>query len=369
MTASAAERHEVRRISIIAPMLDESAHIDHFVEDVANQDFDGEVELIVADGGSTDGSVDLLRAAVGASRLPLVVLGNTRGWVSRGLNACIERADGDLIVRLDCHSRYPPDYLRRCAVAAEETGAEVVGGVISPEGRTLVERSVACAMDGPFGGIGFYRVLGGDAGLVERLAGAFGVRRPAGNHGPTRVNADTVTFGAFRSDVFARFGLFDEYLRRNQDDEFTLRIRSGGGRVVLDPTIRVFYRPRGSFRGVFRQYFEYGLWKVAVIRKHRHRPNPRSLAPIVFVTSLSLFAAAGIFSRRARLAAAGEVAVYGFLATAAGAAAIRRRNEPWSLLPIVLAVFPTFHVGYGLGMLRGVADAALPGRTVSPADS
>src|SRR6266511_6232998 len=106
MTASAAERHEVRRISIIAPMLDESAHMNHFVEDVANQDFDGEVELIVADGGSTDGSVDLLRAAVGASRVPLVVLGNTRGWVSRGLNACIERADGDLIVRLDCHSRY-----------------------------------------------------------------------------------------------------------------------------------------------------------------------------------------------------------------------------------------------------------------------
>src|SRR5215208_6559467 len=154
MTASAALRRAVRRVSIIAPMLDEAAHIGHFVDDVANQDYAGELELIVADGGSTDGSLELLRAAAADRGLPLTVLTTTRGWVSRGLNACIDRADGDLIVRLDCHSRYPVDYLRRCAVAAEETGADVVGGVIAPEGRTRVERSVACAMDGPFGGIG-----------------------------------------------------------------------------------------------------------------------------------------------------------------------------------------------------------------------
>src|SRR5215210_7625605 len=307
MTASAPQRRAVRRISIIAPMLNESAHIASFIEDVANQDFEGEVELIVADGGSTDGAIELLRAAAAERELPMIVLPDSPGWVSRGLNACIARADGDLIVPLDCHSRYPADYLRRCAVAAEETGAEVVGGLIDPDGRTRLERSVACAMDGAFGGIGFYRVFSGDAGPIDRVAASLGLRRPSGEQEAARVDADTVTFGAFRPDVFTRFGLFDESLRRNQDDEFTLRVRTGGGRVVLDPTIQVFYRPRGSLRGVFRQYYEYGLWKVPIIRKHRHRPNPRSLAPVVFVTSLSVLAIAAGFSRRARVAAAAEI--------------------------------------------------------------
>src|SRR4051794_3476693 len=102
MTAAVAHTRAIRRISIIAPMLNESAHLDHFVADVADQDFAGKIELIVADGGSTDGSLDLFRAAAGERALPLVVVPNTRGWVSQGLNACIERADGDLIVRLDC---------------------------------------------------------------------------------------------------------------------------------------------------------------------------------------------------------------------------------------------------------------------------
>ena len=104
MTASAPQRRAVRRISIIAPMLNESAHIASFIEDVANQDFEGEVELIVADGGSTDGAIELLRAAAAERELPMIVLPDSPGWVSRGLNACIARADGDLIVPLDCHS-------------------------------------------------------------------------------------------------------------------------------------------------------------------------------------------------------------------------------------------------------------------------
>jgi succinoglycan biosynthesis protein ExoA len=345
----------VERISIIVPMLNEASHIEQFVADVSAQDFQGEVELLVADGGSTDGSVERLKAAAERTGLAVRVLENTAGWVSHALNACVELAQGDLVVRLDCHSRYPADYLRRCAVAAEETDALVVGGVIVARGRTPLERAVACAMDSPFGGIGFYRVFTADGGLLRRMAGVFGLpwARPRARGADLRVETDTVTFGAFRPEAFQRAGLFDENLRRNQDDEFSLRLRNAGGRIVLDPSIQVYYTPRGSLRGVFRQYYEYGLWKVPVMRKHQQVPSPRSLVPLVFLASVALLGPLAVRNAAARRVFTAELGAYAALAVGFGALCVQRRSESWRLLPQVIAAFPTFHLGYGLGMLRG----------------
>jgi len=346
-------------VSIIAPMLNEAGQIERFVDDVADQDFAGDIEVIVADGGSTDGSVDRLKAAAERRGLTLTVLENPSSWVSQGLNACINRARGDLLVRLDCHSGYPPDYLRRCVLAAEEeSDALVVGGVIVAEGRTAMERAVACAMDSPFGGIGFYRLYTEDGRLLERLAGAFGLRSARNGQPAKRADSNTATFGAFRPEAFSRLGLFDESLRRNQDDEFNLRVRLAGGRIVLDPAIRVHYTPRGSLRGVFRQYYEYGLWKVPVMLKHRQLSSPRSFAPIVFVSTLVALAPAAVSSRAGRRVLAVELGAYAALALASAGISIRGRRESWSLLPRVVSVFPAFHSGYGIGMLRGWARAA-----------
>jgi succinoglycan biosynthesis protein ExoA len=333
-------------------MLNESEHVESFVADVAAQDVDAELEVIVSDGGSTDGSAELLRAASAARGIDVTLVENPAGWVSHGLNACIVRATGEVLVRLDCHSRYPPDYVRRCVEALEETGALVVGGVMVGRGRTPTERAVACAMDSPFGGIGFYRVFVSDGGPLRRVAGAFGLRG-APSTAPRRVESDTITYGAFRAEAFERAGLFDEALRRNQDDELNLRVRQAGGRVVLDPSVAVFYTPRGSLRAVFDQYFQYGFWKVAVMRKHRQAPGPRSLVPLAFVGSLALLAPAALRLPAARRALTGELGAYASFAFVAAAVATGRRGESWRLLPRVVAAFPMFHVGYGAGMLGG----------------
>jgi succinoglycan biosynthesis protein ExoA len=326
----------ISRISIIAPMRNEADHVESFVADVAAQDFDGPVELIVADGGSTDDSVPLLDAAARRAGVDLTIVPNPRRWVSQGLNACIPHASGDLLVRLDCHSRYPPDYLRLCAAAAEESDALAVGGIVVPAGRTPTERAVACAMDSPFGGIGWMR----------------------GTIGAMRRDSDILTYGAFRPEAFRRAGLFDETLLRNQDDEFTLRIRQTGGRVLLDSRIKVLYTPRGSYRDVFRQYFQYGYWKVAVMRKHRQVLSSRSLAPPALVASLAALVPLTAFVPVARWVLLGELAVYAGSAVLFGARSLRVRGEPLRLLPRVALIFPTFHVAYGLGLLWALVRTA-----------
>jgi succinoglycan biosynthesis protein ExoA len=322
---------QIRTISLVAPVRNEGDNVDHFIADLASQDFRGELEVLVADGNSTDDSADRLQRAARVAGLNLRILPNPAEWVSQGLNACIREARGDLIVRVDCHSRYPADYLRRCAELSEQTGAWNVGGRLVPMGTTPTERAVACAMDSPFGGIGWTRATGNGQGPVE---------------------TDTVTFGAFRPEAFARAGLFDESLVRNQDDEFNLRLRRAGGRIVLDPEITVMYRPRGSIRRVWRQYFEYGLWKVPVMVKHRRVLTLRSMAPPAFMLGTAVLLA-GIRYPAARRLLLLQWSVYGSAALLFGIRSLREREEPMELLPRVLAAFPAFHLGYGSGQLVG----------------
>jgi succinoglycan biosynthesis protein ExoA len=321
----------VRSITVIAPMLNEAAHIENLVADLAVQDFEGVVDLIVADGGSTDDSVSRLTAAAAREGIPLTVIDNPARWVSPGLNACIGRATGDLIVRMDCHTRYPADYLRLSATAAEETTAWNVGGVVIPAGRTPMERAVGCAMDSPFGGVHWTRHSGSSV----------------------RAEVDTVHCGAYRPEGFARAGLFDESLVRNQDDDLAFRLRQAGGTIVLDPAIHSHYVPRGSLRGVFRQYFEYGFWKTILVHKHRQVISGRSLAPPAFVTSIVVLASAALFFRVALWLLLVELVFYAVLAVVFAAATVRRHREAWKLVGRVLAILPTFHLAYGLGNISG----------------
>jgi hypothetical protein len=124
---------------------------------------------------------------------------------------------------------------------------------------------------------------------------------------------------------------------------------------VFDPAIKLYYTPRDSLQKVFVQYYRYGLWKVAAMAKHRRVLSGRSIVPVIFVGSLASLAAAAPRSRAARLALAGEVATYGFAAAAFAVESVRRRDEPWPLVPRVAAAFATFHVAHGLGQVHGWA--------------
>jgi succinoglycan biosynthesis protein ExoA len=323
----------IARVSIIVPMLNEEAQIEGLLADIAAQTFTGDLELLVADGGSTDRSVERLRAAAARHEVALTVIENPGRLIPHALNACVRRARGELIVRMDCRARFAPDYVARCIAAAEETGAWNVGGRTIPVGRTRTERAVGCATDSPFGGIGWTR-MGSTAGRVE---------------------VDTVYCGVFRRDVFDRVGLFDEALPRNEDEDLNFRIRRAGGQVILDSRINVLYTPKGSVAELFRQYSGYGQGKVDLMRKHGRLITLRSVVPLAFVGSLAVLAPVSIRSRRARAVLLAELSAYSGCALGFGLRAISRRRESLRLLPQVVVAFPVLHAGYGTGMLRGLA--------------
>lgn len=321
----------IARISLVIPMYNERDHVEALIGDIASQDWEGELQILVADGRSTDGCVELLLAAAGRAGLEVTVIDNPKRQQSAGLNLCIARADGDLIVRLDCHTRYERNLLTLLAKAAEETGAWNVGGTFAPRGRTVMERAVACAYDSPFGGTGWTR---------DQLR-------------DERVESDIVYYGAFRPIVFERAGMYDEELPVAEVEDLCRRIRDAGGTVVFDPAIRLYYTPRGSLRGVARQYYRYGLWKVAAMAKHRRVLSGRSMAPLLFVGSLGALAVVSHRRPAARRLLAAEVAAYATAATAFAVETTRRRGEPAALAPRVAAAFATFHLAHGTGQFHG----------------
>lgn len=320
----------MKRVSIIVPVLDEIAHVDDLLRDVAGQDYEGEVELLIADGGSVDGTRERILDWSHRGILSITMVDNERRYVAPGLNACIRRATGELIIRMDCHSRYPADYVRRCVEVSEATGAWNVGGVYTPVGVTAMERAVACALTSPFGGVNWAR------GTEQEQ------------------ETDTVYLGAFSPRAFQEAGLYDESLIRNQDDELNLRIRRAGGRIIFSPAIQVRYRPRGSFRSLWSQYFGYGFWKVVVMRKHKRVLNARSLAPAAFVTHLTAVGLAAAISPTGRRALAATMSLYGLAAGGFAITAINKRKESFELLPGVMASFPCLHLAYGVGTASGL---------------
>ena len=303
----------------------------------------GVVEVVVADGMSDDGTRELLEQL--ARKDPRMrVIDNPGRIVSTGLNLAIRSAKSDIIIRMDAHTEYAPDYVKRCVELLQKSGADNVGGPARTKSETYLERAVAAAYHSPFavGGAKFHDV--DFEGWV-----------------------DTVPYGCWRKEAFERFGYFDEQLVRNQDDEHNLRILRGGGRIWQSPGIRSWYHPRGSFRSLSQQYTQYGYWKVRVIQKHKVPASWRHLVPGAFLLTLTLllfaFVCCALASGRWGLSSVPLLLAAGCYSLCVLAASIHTAvGSEWRLMPVLPLVFPCYHFGYGYGFLRGVWDFVIRGK-------
>ncbi len=295
------------------------------------------LEWIIADGMSTDGTASILRnhSLLDSS---FQVFDNPHRSTPRGLNIALRRATGEFIVRMDVHTEYARDYVVRSVATLLKEGADNVGGPARTLATAYWERAIA-------------------AGFHSRFATGGASFRDENYCGP----AETVPYGCWRKSFLLKIGMFDEELVRNQDDELNLRIRIAGGLVWQEPSIVSYYRPRRTLHALFVQYFDYGFWRIAVLRKRRRVSGLRQLAPGLAVLAgvfLFVFIGAAWALRISSLEALG-VRTLGFLALVYlvlsvwfGIAAARRHG--WDLLVILPVVFATYQLSYGFGFLAGL---------------
>jgi hypothetical protein len=251
------------------------------------------------------------------------------------LNRAIAAASAEVIVRMDVHTVYAPDYLRQCLAVLSESGADNVGGAWHAEGKTYIQEAIALGFLSPFSS-------GGAASHAPDFEG----------------EVDSVYLGCWHRSIFEEVGPFDPELVRNQDDEFNLRLVRSGRKVYQSARIKSRYFPRASLVALFRQYAQYGYWKVRVIQKHRLPASLRHLVPGGFVLVLLLLALLSLFSVPARWLLLGTGGLYlivnGLISVLTCAAPQRLKY-----LPLMPLVFAAFHLGYGYGFLRGAIDFLL----------
>jgi GT2 family glycosyltransferase len=241
----------------------------------------------------------------------------------------MSHATGEIIVRVDGHCELDPDYVSNCVEVLESGRAEGVGGPIETIGDGAVAEAIAIAMSSKFG-------VGGSAFRTVN---------------DRELYTDTVAFPGYRSETIRRAGRFDEELIRNQDDEYNFRIRELGGRILLSPSIRSRYFSRSSFRSLWRQYFQYGYWKVRVLQLHPRQMSARQFVPFVFVTTLLILSLASLFSTIALWTLLAVLVSYTIVNIAASVVVGRARV---TRVPLIAFSFLILHVSYGLGSLRGL---------------
>ena len=315
-------------ISVVVPAMNEEGTIRAALQPLMEESVPGGLEIIVA----VAPSMDQTRAAVEeiARRDPRMRLVDNHARATPvGLNLAIAASRGDVILRMDGHAIPEPGYVAACLAVLELSGAWNVGGEIRKVGRTPSARAAAAATSSSFG-------IGG--GRRFHLA-------------TEAADVDTVWPGCWPRWVFDRIGLFDPEMVRNQDDEFNQRILDAGGRIRFDPSIKAAYESRASWRGLARQYFGYGLYKVRGLQKRPRLIRLRHLAPAAFVATIAWTCSISLVDRRW---AAGLAAVLAAWSISAVAAARRVAGRHDASVPTVVAAYACIHFGYGLGMWAGM---------------
>ncbi|MGH2804105.1 MAG: glycosyltransferase, partial [Thermoleophilaceae bacterium] len=291
--------------------------------------------VFVVDAGSSDATAALVRER--ARSEPRLTLVDGRGRLNAGqaMNLGIAAGSGELVARVDAHTYVEPGYLRTAAEIMAEEDADVaeVGGQPLQEGETRFGRATAIARQSRFG-------VGGSV---------YSDTRP-------RAYVDTVQGGIYRRAALSAVGAFAETMLVGEDIELNWRLRREGYRILLDTRLGFRYTTRSSWSGAFRQYRNYGQARVRTLAAHPGFIRPRHLVPSAAVGAFAALAAATPASRRARRTLAVAGAAYAAAALCAGLKGAWR--EDLALAPTVAACFTALHLGYGVGMIEGLAERA-----------
>ncbi len=310
--------------TVIIPTLNEIAHIDTLLAKLLGEPTSVVGEILVADGGSSDGTREAVSAF--ARRSPRVrLIDNPERIQAAGVNRAVAAADRhfDVIVRVDAHALYPADYVARLLESLDASKADSVVVQLTTRGHGGFQRAVAIAQNSKIGTGGSAHRMGNMSGWVEH-----------GHH------------AAFRRALFERAGGYDTSFEANEDAELDARLRALGGRIWLDTTIPVIYYPRATLSGLARQYFRYGSGRARTSYKHGERLRLRQMLPPVVALAIG-FSLLGAVLFPALLLIPLLYALA--LLAASSLFALKER----SLLAVMAApALATMHIAWGIGFLK-----------------
>lgn len=315
-------------VSVVMPIYNESQYIRNCVDSLLMQDFEFEkMEWIFVDGNSTDNTKEILSEYIEKYPKLIKILDNPNKTVPYAMNIGIKEAVGKYIIRLDAHSDYANDYITKCVYYLEKLGVDNVGGTLETKGRGFVGGTIA-----------------------KMLSSKFGVGNSNFRTSTESGYVDTVPFGAFRREVFEKWGYYDERLTRNQDNEMNYRIRKNNGKIYLANDINLSYYCRDTVKGISEMAFQNGKWNIIAMYLCPGSMGIRHFVPLCFVLSIFLLTILSLFFNGFGYLLLAELSLY-FLLDIYNSLKISKNYKEIALLFIL---FPIFHICYGSGSLAGL---------------
>ncbi len=318
-------------VSVLIPVRDEGANLDRALPAMLAQQFDGELEFIFAEGGSSDDSRARLEHFATLDRRVRVVE-NPSGRTPDGLNIALGNARGEFVARMDAHVVYPLTYLADGVARLERGNVAWVTGPKRPRAHGGRSGAVALALASPLG-----------QGPSRHLA-----RRSEDAHDEHELDTGVFT-GVWRRSSFERHGGWDPRWLRNQDSELAARFLAAGERIVSLPSMTAEYLPRRTLTSFWRQYYQYGRYRALTLL---HHPNARrrshALPPALVAAVPAAVAPLPVIRVSAR------AALGAYLAAVAVETARARRVAPLRDVIGLPFAFFAMHFGWGIGMWRGL---------------
>jgi succinoglycan biosynthesis protein ExoA len=327
-------------VSIIVPCYNEEKTILLLLSALLKQTFPiNKMEVVIADGLSTDGTREIIRSFSSTHReLHIQLVDNPKRTIPAAVNMAVKHSTGKYIIRLDAHSIPEPDYVALCVNALNNNVAECVGGIwlIAPSNEGWIARSIAAAAANP--------IAVGDAQYRFATKASY---------------VDTVPFGAFRKDLFEKLGGFNETLLTNEDYEFFTKVRKNNGKIWLDPAIRSTYFARKDIPALIKQYWRYGYWKYKMLRMFPDTLRWRQALPPLFVLTLILLFILSFFSKPFYWLLLGMLFLYLLILFGTGIrTSFLKRDFAFAFgMPLAISCM---HISWGSGFLYSIINNRNP---------
>lgn len=325
-------KSELPFVSIVIPMLNEEKFIARCLDSIIANDYSHDrFEVIIADGKSTDSSRNIVKE-YRKKFAGIILLDNPKKLRTTGNNIGMRAARGEIIISMDAHVIYAPDYIRQCVTLLQTTGAANVGGLQKALGYNYITKAIAFATSTPFGiGDAEFRYL-----VKEKWV-------------------DTVYLGAWQKKTLEKIGYFNEAWERNGDYELNYRIRKAGGKILLSPKIKCAYYVRGSLFKLAKQYLLYGKWRVKTIKTHPESIRWRHLISPLLIFWLLLSPFLWFLGFRMWWVPAGIYILYTLLVSCGSGL---KKGLIYS--PLLIPTFWIIHISWGIGFILGIFRFGFP---------